>query len=150
MNFPNRQLSILVVEDELIIAMDVEMIIEDAGHRVVASCTSLKDVRALPMGDVPDLALVDMQLAGGATGLEVGHEIRSRWPQAAIVFVTANAKKVPEEYDGLLGTIGKPFSASGFTAALGFIHDLLSGRTEGQIPSEFTPARRSADRLSRG
>lgn len=136
------QLSILVVEDELIIAMDIEMIIEDAGHRVLASCTSLKDLQALETGDAPDLALVDMHLAGGASGLDAAAQIRSRWPQVQIVFVTANAAKVPQDVDGLLGIIGKPFSAAGFTAALHHIEALMSGRPGGTIPSEFTPARR--------
>ncbi|QBX34842.1 response regulator [Paracoccus liaowanqingii] len=123
MNHPKPPLSILVVEDEFIIAMDIEMMIEDAGHRVLGTAASLQAVEALPVGDRPDVALVDMQLAQGSTGLEVNDEIRRRWPDTIVVFVTANPKKIPEDFAGAHGVIAKPFSAAGFTAALRYLEE---------------------------
>ncbi|CAM3181484.1 response regulator [Paracoccus nototheniae] len=123
MNPPKPPLSILVVEDEFIIAMDIEMMIEDCGHRVLATAASLNAVKALPVGDAPDVALVDMQLAQGSTGLEVNAEIRSRWPETIVVFVTANPKKIPDDFAGASGVIAKPFSSSGFVAALKYLEE---------------------------
>jgi CheY-like chemotaxis protein len=123
MKRPQPPLSILVVEDEFIIAMDIEMMIEDAGHQVFGTGASLRDVEAMPTEKAPDVALVDMQLAQGSTGLEVNAEIRARWPDTAVVFVTANPKKIPEDFDGAYGVIAKPFSASGFVAALKYLEE---------------------------
>ncbi|MEE2860098.1 MAG: response regulator [Paracoccus sp. (in: a-proteobacteria)] len=145
MNDKAPPLSILVVEDELIIAMDIEMMIEDAGHQPVATCTSLDDIKALSAAAAPDLALVDMNLAGGSNGLEASAEIRARWPDTAIIFVTANPKKVPEGCDGAIGVIGKPFSATGFAAALQYIQQLLRGTADDQsVPAGFSPVPRVA------
>lgn len=123
MNRPKPPLSILVVEDELIISMDIEMMIEDAGHRVMATAASLKAVAALPVETKPDVALVDMQLAQGSTGLEVNDEIQKRWPGTIVVFVTANPKKIPEDFAGAHGVIAKPFSSAGFIAALRYLEE---------------------------
>ncbi|WP_330450590.1 response regulator [Paracoccus marcusii] len=95
MNRPKAPLSILVVEDEFIIAMDIEMMIEDAGHQVLAVASSLQDVMALPTDKAPDVALVDMQLARGSTGLQVNSAIQKQWPDTIVVFVTANPRRSP-------------------------------------------------------
>lgn len=123
MNRPKAPLSILVVEDEFIIAMDIEMMIEDAGHQVLAVASSLQDVMALPTDKAPDVALVDMQLARGSTGLQVNSAIQKQWPDTIVVFVTANPKKIPDDFDGARGVIAKPFSSAGFVAALKYLEE---------------------------
>lgn len=123
MKRPKPPLNFLIVEDEFIIAMDIEMLIEDAGHRAMAVTASLQDVLALPEDDVPDVALVDMQLAHGSTGLQVNEAIQARWPDTIVVFVTANPKKIPEDFAGAQGVIAKPFSAAGFTGALKYLEE---------------------------
>lgn len=123
MNRPKAPLSILVVEDEFIIAMDIEMMIEDAGHQVLAVASSLQDVMALPADKAPDVALVDMQLARGSTGLQVNNAIQKQWPDTIVVFVTANPKKIPDNFDGAHGVIAKPFSSAGFVAALKYLEE---------------------------
>nr|WP_111300915.1 response regulator [Paracoccus saliphilus] len=125
MTQPISPLDVLVVEDEFLIAMDLGMIIEDAGHRVIASAASLQDVEALPQDNRPDLALVDMQLARDTTGLQVNALIRERWPGTVVVFVTANPKKIPEDFEGAHGLIAKPFTSLGVTAALTYLERVM-------------------------
>jgi DNA-binding LytR/AlgR family response regulator len=120
---PNAPLDILLVEDEFLIAMDLEMMIRDAGHQVMATCASLYDVEAQPTKIAPDVAFVDMQLARDTNGLQVNALIQERWPETIIVFLTANPKKVPDDFAGAHGLIAKPFSASGFTAALNYLQE---------------------------
>jgi DNA-binding LytR/AlgR family response regulator len=114
-------LDVLIVEDEAILMMDLEMIVEDAGNRVVADAASFDEVVDLPDALQPHLALVDVQLANGSSGIEVAKLIRNRWPDAAIVFVTANPKQLPENYCGAHGVIPKPFSRLGMAAAINYI-----------------------------
>jgi CheY-like chemotaxis protein len=114
-------LDILIVEDEAILVMDLEMLIVEAGHRVVADAASLQDVVALDQNVRPDLAFVDMQLADGSNGIDVARLIRRRWRDTCIVFVTANPTQIPPDFCGAHGVIPKPFSRRGMIAALNYI-----------------------------
>lgn len=121
MKRPAPPLDILIVEDEALLAMDIEAMLNDAGHHVVAEAASLYDVERLGDSVRPDLALVDIQLAEGTSGLDVCRLIRARWSHAFIIFVTANPKKIPDDYCEAHGVIPKPFSRNGLMAAMTYI-----------------------------
>ena len=116
-------LAVLIVEDEALLAMDIEYMIEDVGHRVIAEAASLFDVEALSPHLCPDLAFVDIQLAQDTNGIEVSRLIRQRWPNTFIIFVTANPKKIPDDFAGAHGVIPKPFSKSGLVSAMRYIEE---------------------------
>jgi DNA-binding LytR/AlgR family response regulator len=116
-------MNVLIIEDEILLAMDIEAIVEDCGHRVLAEATSLKDVEDLPDEIDPQLAFVDIQLANGSSGLDVSRVIQKRWPHALIIFVTANVAKIPEDFSGAHGVIAKPFSHAGIKHALKYLAD---------------------------
>lgn len=121
MKRPTPPLNVLIVEDEALLAMDMEAMVEDCGHRVIAGAASLYDVQAFDDALAFDLAFVDIQLSRGTSGLDVCRLIRSRWSSAFVVFVTANPKKVPDDYCGAHGIIPKPFSRNGLMAAMRYI-----------------------------
>lgn len=118
-----KPLNFLIVEDEPLISMDIEMMIEDAGHRVMATAVALDEVEALPDNETPNVALVDMHLARGSYGLDVSQHIQKRWPDAIIVFVTANPREIPDDFAGAHGLIAKPFSSAGFMSALKYLEE---------------------------
>jgi CheY-like chemotaxis protein len=121
----SKPLKVLIVEDEALLAMDVESMVEDCGHVVVGEATSLYDVEALDADIDPDLAFVDMHLARGTNGLDVCSLIQKRWAGAIIIFVTANPAKVPPDFAGAHGVIAKPFSRNGFMSAIHYIGEGL-------------------------
>ena len=116
-------LNILIVEDEPLIAMDMEMMVEDAGHTVVAEAASLYDAQNLEDDLEPNIAFVDIQLAKNTSGLDVSELIQQRWPDTIIVFVTANPKIIPEDFGGAHGVIPKPLSHTGFIAAMKYLQE---------------------------
>lgn len=120
---PKPPLRVLIVEDEPLLAMDIEFMVENGGHKVVAEAASLYDVENLEDGAAPNVAFVDIQLAKGTSGLDVNLLIQKRWPQAIIVFVTANPKKIPNDFAGAHGVIAKPFTESGFESALKYLQE---------------------------
>lgn len=118
-----RPLNILIVEDEALLAMDIEAMVEDAGHHVIGEAASLFEVEAL-CGTLPlDLAFVDIQLAEDTNGIDVAHLVRRRWAGAVIVFVTANPLKIPADYAGAYGVIPKPFSRGGLMSAMRYLEE---------------------------
>ncbi len=116
-----NRLDVLIVEDEMLLAMDIEAMVEDSGHRVLAEAASLQDVEALPDDLNPQLAFVDIHLADDSNGLDVCHYIRAHWPDALIVFVTANVSKIPPDFSGAHGVIAKPFPHAGVVTAINYL-----------------------------
>ena len=136
-----RPLAVLVVEDEALLAMDIEAMIEDAGHCVVAEGASLHDVVALADTLRPDLAFVDLNLARGTSGLDVCALIRVRWPDTMIVFLTANPLKIPADFAGAHGLIAKPFSRTGLLTAMRYIAEgVVDPPPVSTQPSSFVPS----------
>ncbi|GGG22878.1 MULTISPECIES: response regulator [Rhizobium] len=139
MQRPKPPLNILIVEDEPLIAMDLEMMVEDAGHSVVAEATSLYDAEELNDDLQPHLAFVDIQLALDTSGLDVSQLIQKRWPRTIIVFVTANPKIIPDDFAGAHGVMPKPLSRSGFLSAMKYIQEgVCDPPPTVQQPNSFT------------
>ena len=70
-----RVLSVLIVEDEVLIAMDWEFLIEAAGHRVIATTRTADAALAADQMHGPDVALMDLRLAEGSSGIEAGERL---------------------------------------------------------------------------
>jgi len=95
--------SILVVEDEGLIALHLTEILERAGYRISGTVYSgEKALRKLDTSPQPDLVLMDIGLAGSIDGIETAKKIRQRFT-FPIIFLTAysdearieKAKEVP-------------------------------------------------------
>jgi CheY-like chemotaxis protein len=79
---------ILIIEDEPIIAMDIEMIVRDLGHEVVAVATTHSEAVAEAQKHQPGLVLADIQLADNSSGIEAVQEILSD-VSVPVIFITA-------------------------------------------------------------
>ncbi len=149
-------MEVLIVEDEMLLAMDIEAMVEDCGHHVSAGAACLRDVEALPEDLNPQLALVDIHLAEESNGLDVCRYIRTHWPDTLIVFVTANVSKIPPDFSGAHGVIAKPFSYAGVVSALRYLADGMFDppphlpRPSSLIPSPNLESRLSGERLEKG
>lgn len=79
---------ILIIEDEPLIAMDIEQMVESLGHRVVGIARTHKEATALFHKTNPRMVLADIQLADGSSGIEAVNEILSSTP-VPVIFITA-------------------------------------------------------------
>lgn len=79
---------ILIIEDEPIIAMDIEMIVRDLGHDVVAVATTHREAVAEAQKHQPGLVLADIQLADNSSGIEAVQEILTDLA-VPVIFITA-------------------------------------------------------------
>src|ERR671929_1756251 len=100
---------VLIVEDELIIAIDVEASLAEEGHQVVGIARESETALALGRRLRPDLALVDMHLVDGETGPEIARHLKDMG--VPVLFMTANASALPDGMAGALGVIPKPVAA---------------------------------------
>lgn len=84
----------MIVEDELLIALEAEMTLSDAGHDVVGTAATEDAAVAMAEAERPDVAVVDLRLAGGTSGARMAERIRAADDPAvsgiAVVFASGN------------------------------------------------------------
>lgn len=96
---------VLIIEDEFLIALDVADTIESMGLKVVGLANARK--HALSLAAHADIALVDVNLADGRTGPEIGRELAEQYG-LTVVFMTGNPEDVADGIEGTLGVLTKP------------------------------------------
>ena len=84
----HKRPSILIVEDEQLVAMDMEMQLLAFGFEVVGMADTGKEALRLAAVTQPDLVLMDVKLRGPMDGVDAAEELQRR-ATIPIVFVTA-------------------------------------------------------------
>ncbi|WP_274627548.1 response regulator [Arvimicrobium flavum] len=79
---------VMIIEDEPLIAMDIEEMVESLGHRVVGTARTHKEATALFEKTNPKLVLADIQLADGSSGIDAVNEILAT-ASVPVIFITA-------------------------------------------------------------
>lgn len=106
--------SVLIVEDEIFIAMEIERILADAGYNVVAIAADQDE--ALSAADAAEMAFVDINLRDGPTGPQIARELADKYG-VRVVYVTANPGQIGQPAATAIGCIRKPFSDDAILAA---------------------------------
>jgi DNA-directed RNA polymerase specialized sigma24 family protein len=109
---------VLIIEDEPIIALDIETMVEELGHRVTGVARTHREAIALVAKKRPGLVLADIQLADGSSGLEAVNEILGAI-EVPVIFITAYPERLltgdrPEP----AFLITKPFQPEAVKAAI--------------------------------
>nr|WP_172300320.1 response regulator [Pseudoruegeria sp. HB172150] len=81
--------SVLVIEDEAIIAMDLQGIVADMGHAITGVARTASGAVSLAEKERPDLILSDIQLADGSSGIDAVNEILKGARETPVIFITA-------------------------------------------------------------
>jgi DNA-directed RNA polymerase specialized sigma24 family protein/CheY-like chemotaxis protein len=79
---------VLIIEDEPMIAMDLESIVEGLGHRVTATARTHGEALKAVHKEKPGLVLADIQLADGSSGLDAVNEMLGSFA-VPVIFITA-------------------------------------------------------------
>jgi DNA-directed RNA polymerase specialized sigma24 family protein len=79
---------VLIIEDEPMIAIDIETIVQSLGHRVHGIARTHDESIALFKSGSPGLVLADIQLADGSSGLEAVNELL-RLREVPVIFITS-------------------------------------------------------------
>lgn len=96
---------VMIVEDEFLIAADLECAVEDAGCQSVGIASDTDEALALA-NETPDLALVDLNLSDGPTGVEIARSLIARG--ISVLFITGNPRLLKGGVPGAFGVVQKP------------------------------------------
>ncbi|TCD25629.1 response regulator [Pedobacter psychrodurus] len=82
---------ILIVEDEFIVAHDLQMILQRAGYQVVGIADSVKNAQVLLEKHQVDLVLLDIYLKGRLTGIDLAHDLMKS--EIPFIYISANSNE---------------------------------------------------------
>lgn len=124
---------ILIIEDEALVAMELRFVLEDLGHEVVATVADANTARSIAARNDIDLALVDIHLSDGPTGIDLGRELGQE-RGVTVLFMTANPGMVREGVAGTIGVLSKPTDERAVQTAVDYALARRTGR-----PVEYAP-----------
>lgn len=84
---------VLIIEDEPLIAMQIEGIVSEVGHSVVGIASTRNRAREIFAETRPGLVLADIQLADGSSGIDAVEDIL-KFGDVPIIFITAYPEKL--------------------------------------------------------
>lgn len=106
------KVKILIVEDEVIIADNIADTLEELGYEVLEPATTYSEAIAIIEEDRPDIAILDIQLSGSKSGVDLATVINESY-QFPFIFLSSNTDKLTlEEAKRVepLAYLVKPFS----------------------------------------
>jgi DNA-binding response OmpR family regulator len=111
---------VVIVEDEFLLALQLEDIILDCGHHVIACVPDME--AASKISSPVDVALVDINLRDGPTGPDIARMLSTRF-NARIIYVTASSCQIGLDAADALGVVHKPFTSETIRAAVAYALD---------------------------
>ncbi|HWH17621.1 MAG TPA: response regulator [Allosphingosinicella sp.] len=109
---------VLIIEDEPIIAMDIETIVRDLGHTVTGVAVTRDEAVSQAMARRPGLVLADIQLADDSSGIDAVKDILEEF-SVPVIFITAFPERLlTGERPEPTFLITKPFQRSTVKAAI--------------------------------
>lgn len=113
--------TILIVEDEPLVADDIERTVKKLGYQIAGKAVSGKEALAITEKSSPDAVLMDIHIKGEMDGIEAGSALKERFG-TALIYLTAHSDvatferaKITEPY----GYVIKPFQEGDLRIALG-------------------------------
>src|SRR5688500_826059 len=112
--------SILIVEDETIVAKDLQFILRDLGYDAFAIAKSADEALKRAAERCPDLVLMDIRIKGRLDGIETAEILRERFG-VSVIYLTAHADEATIERAARTGPYGyllKPIKADELRSAV--------------------------------
>ncbi len=111
--------SVLIVEDQMLIALDLEAMLGDEGLSRVSTTNSVKQAMAQIEASPPDVAILDINL-GSTNSFAVAEELRKRGTPFLFATGYGEGAELPEVFTGVQ-IVRKPYSRSAIVAALSLL-----------------------------
>lgn len=128
---------ILIVEDELIVAKDLEYVLQNAGYHICGIARSVPKAIDIIEKDKPELVLLDIHLQGKLTGIDLAHLLNEM--NIAFVYLSANSDlKLMEmaKHTKPYGFMVKPFREEEIIITLDIAHYRHTNSIETEIRKE--------------
>jgi DNA-directed RNA polymerase specialized sigma24 family protein len=107
---------ILIIEDEALIALDLQALVENLGHKVIGVARTRTEAMTIGRSKAPGLILADIQLADGSSGLDAVNDLLNTF-EVPVIFITAYPERfLTGERPEPAFLVSKPYQAATVSA----------------------------------
>ncbi|MGO6855710.1 response regulator (plasmid) [Rhizobium beringeri] len=125
--------NVLIIEDQPLIALNLQDTVEELGHHTVGIASNMYQALLLSTG--ADIALVDVNLEDGPTGPIIGRTLADT--DVSVLFMTSDPGAIRGGVPGALGVIQKPVRDLELVEAIQYVADRRAGNTNIPPPKSF-------------
>jgi 1,2-diacylglycerol 3-beta-glucosyltransferase len=116
---PAAKRTILIVEDELLLAEVLKHVLETAGYKVLELADRHQQALALAEAGKPDLALVNIGLADGDNGVALAGDLNAL--AIPVLFISGNADRARKARTFAIASLAKPYSMKDAVSAVNYL-----------------------------
>lgn len=97
---------VLIVEDETLVALELEMFVSNLGFNIVAICSNANSTLETLKSHKTDIILMDINIKGEINGVNLAQIIKAKYKNIQIIFLSAHI----DEENRKLASLSKPLA----------------------------------------
>jgi len=117
--------TLMIVEDEVLVALILRDELEDAGYQVLDLTDRRDEAIEVAKASQPDLALVNIQLAGNDDGVELAENLKGLG--IPVLFISGQVSRACSARTVAIGSLPKPYDAADMVLAVDYLLARLGG-----------------------
>jgi DNA-binding response OmpR family regulator len=125
MNTLEPPATLMIVEDEAIVAMNLKSELEDAGYKVLDVTDRHADAMLVAYASKPDLALVNIQLSGRDDGIELAVQLKALG--IPVLLISGQVSRARSARTVAIASLPKPYHAADMVLAVAYLLARLQG-----------------------
>ncbi len=129
-------LKILLAEDDMLIAMDMQAMMEDAGHIVLGPVATVGQGESIASETLPDIAIVDIGLKNGESGVDLARLLRKGW-NVPVIFVSGEPTRAQAGRDNAVAFLPKPVMPDDLERSIDVARAIAMGQPLPDVPPQL-------------
>lgn len=125
--------TLMIVEDEILVAITLRDELESAGFDVLDLTDRHEQAIAVARENTPDLALVNIQLRGRDDGIELAQQLKALG--TPVLLISGQVSRARSAQTVAIGSMPKPYSAPAMVEAVKYLLDRLRGEKKLEPPA---------------
>lgn len=126
---------LLIVEDQLLVAMALKEELEDRGYRVLDLAVRHQEALAAVAETMPDMALVNIDLAGDDDGAALAWDLKALG--VPVIFISGQTDRVHLAREAAIASMAKPYSVADMVAGVDYLFRHMVGDESRPPPAKL-------------
>ncbi len=127
--------TLMIVEDEASIAIDLRDELQLAGYKVLDLTDRQDDALQVANAEKPHLALVNISLAGGDDGIELSKHLKAM--DIPVLLISGQISRARSAKTVAIGSMPKPYRSTQMVVAVAYLLARLNGDRSLQRPAQL-------------